>query len=253
MTALPCRDRPSPNQDDRPAETPVDTLILHYTGMTSAAAALDRLCDPTPAAPLPRVSCHYLVEEDGLIWRLVPESRRAWHAGASFWRGHSLLNARSIGIEIVNPGHEWGYRPFPALQMAAVAELCLDILGRHPIPPRNVVGHSDVAPDRKQDPGELFDWQGLAAMGIGLWPETTDGIDSAGPRDALSRAVSLMEQIGYTVDPARPAAALTAFQRHWRQDQVDGLADAGTLARLEAVARAVAEPPNNTPYIIGAR
>nr|WP_051014748.1 N-acetylmuramoyl-L-alanine amidase [Pseudoroseomonas cervicalis] len=211
-------------------------LVLHYTGMQSAQAALDRLCDPAPPAPLPPVSCHYVVEEDGRIWRLVPEARRAWHAGQSYWRGHTLLNARSIGIEIVNPGHEWGYRPFPALQMAAVAELCLDILARHPIPPRNVVGHSDIAPDRKQDPGELFDWEGLAALGIGLWPGEARGESLALPAGAAQRAAELLGRIGYPLDPARPALAIAAFQRHWRQEAVTGQPDAGTLARLAAVA-----------------
>ncbi|WP_235035083.1 N-acetylmuramoyl-L-alanine amidase [Roseomonas sp. 18066] len=238
LPALPCRDRPSPNHDARPEGTPVDTLVLHYTGMQSAAAALDRLCDPAPPAPLRPVSCHYLVEEDGLVWRLVPEERRAWHAGASFWRGHSLLNARSIGIEIVNPGHEWGYRPFPALQMAAVAELCLEILGRHPIPPRNVVGHSDVAPDRKEDPGELFDWQGLAGLGIGLWPEV-DGRDLSAAADAEAQARQLLGRIGFPLDGLALGTVLTAFQRHWRQEAITGRADAGTLRRLAAVAEMV--------------
>lgn len=235
-TALPCRDRASPNHDSRPEGVPVDMLVLHYTGMASAAAALDRLCDPAPPPPLPRVSCHYLVEEDGLIWRLVPEGRRAWHAGISFWRGHDTLNGRSIGIEIANPGHEWGYRPFPALQMAAVAELCLDILARHPIPPCNVVGHSDIAPDRKQDPGELFDWEGLAANGVGLWPRGITGAETAPAPGGVARALPLLARIGYPVDPARPELALAAFQRRWRQETVDGRADAGTLRRLEAVA-----------------
>ncbi|ONG44652.1 N-acetylmuramoyl-L-alanine amidase [Pseudoroseomonas deserti] len=210
-------------------------LVLHYTGMKSAAEALDRLCDPAPPAPLRPVSCHYLVEEDGLVWRLVPEERRAWHAGASFWRGHSLLNARSIGIEIVNPGHEWGYRPFPALQMAAVAELCLEILGRHPIPPRNVVAHSDIAPDRKEDPGELFDWQGLASLGIGLWP-AIDGRDLSAVPDGEARAAALLRRIGFPLDGVDLPTVLTAFQRHWRQDAITGRADAGTLLRLQAVA-----------------
>ncbi len=207
--------RDSPNHDGRPPGAPIDTLVLHYTGMASAAAAIDRLCDPAA-----RVSSHYVVEEGGLVWSLVPETRRAWHAGVSFWRGHRDLNDRSIGIEIVNPGHEWGYRPFPALQMAAVCDLCLDILARHPIPARNVVGHSDVAPDRKQDPGELFDWEGLARNGVGLWP---DPIGAPAPPDALA-------QIGY--DPALdPAVALEAFERHW-----------GTT-RLAAVAAACGPSP----------
>jgi N-acetylmuramoyl-L-alanine amidase len=240
------RQRPSPNQDDRPAGEPIDTLVLHYTGMPTARAALDRLCDPAPPEGLPRVSCHYLVEEDGLIWQLVAEHRRAWHAGRSAWRGHSLLNGRSIGIEIVNPGHEWGYRPFSMLQMAAVAELCLDILGRHPIPSRNVVAHSDIAPDRKQDPGELFDWESLASQGIGLWPAGVAGGNAAMPPDGAARAADLLSRIGYPLDALRPDLAITAFQRHWRQERINGRADAGTLARLEAVAAlAEAAPGEN--------
>lgn len=216
------RDLPSPNHDDRPDGVPVDTLILHYTGMRSGAEAIARLRDPAA-----RVSSHYVVEEDGAVFRLVPEERRAWHAGVSHWRGHTLLNGRSVGIEIVNPGHEWGYRPFPALQMAAVCELCLDLVARHPIPARNVVAHSDIAPDRKEDPGELFDWEGLARNGIGLWPER----DAPAEGDPLT----LLGTIGYRTDLPLPVL-LRAFQRHWRPERVDGIADAGTLARLAAVA-----------------
>src|SRR4051812_4438454 len=215
---------PSPNHDARPTEIPIDTLVLHYTGMQSGAAAIARLRDPGAA-----VSAHYVVEEDGSIHVLVPEERRAWHAGLSWWRGEAALNGRSIGIEGVNPGHEWGYRDFPALQMAAVCELCLEILGRHPIPQRNVVGHSDIAPDRKQDPGELFDWEGLAANGVGLWP----GGEPAPPPPG--QAVALLGTIGYRTDLALPVL-LTAFQRRWRPWLVDGRADAGTMARLAAVA-----------------
>jgi N-acetylmuramoyl-L-alanine amidase len=226
------RDLPSPNHDARPAGAPIDTLVLHYTGMRTAGEAIARLRDPAA-----RVSSHYVVEEDGAIWRLVPEERRAWHAGVSHWRGRAGLNDRSIGVEIVNPGHEFGYRPFPALQMAAVCELCLDILGRHPgTAARDVVAHSDIAPDRKQDPGELFDWEGLAANGVGLWPVGVAGEDAHAPPDGMVRAASLLARIGYRVDPARPETALVAFQRHWRQERVDGVADAGTLARLDAVA-----------------
>lgn len=222
------RDLPSPNHDDRPAGVPVDTLILHYTGMHSGEAAIGRLRDPAA-----RVSAHYVVEEDGAVFRLVPEHRRAWHAGISHWRGNTLLNGRSIGIEIVNPGHEHGYRPFPALQMAAVCDLCLEILARHPIPARNVVGHSDIAPDRKEDPGEFFDWQGLAANGVGLWPET-DG-------DAAGDALEMLATVGYRTDLPLPVL-LRAFQRHWRPELVDGIADVGTLARLAAVAAILHEP-----------
>ncbi len=208
----------------------VDMLVLHYTGMRTGAEAIDRLRDPAA-----RVSSHYVVEEDGRIFRLVPEHRRAAHAGVSHWRGHSALNARSIGIEIVNPGHEWGYRDFPALQMAAVCDLCLDILSRHPIPPRNVIGHSDIAPDRKDDPGELFDWQGLAANGVGLWP----GADPPQP-EAEAALPGLLGAIGYRLD--LPLSMLiTAFQRHWLPGRADGIADAATRARVAAVAAACAE------------
>ncbi|WP_184383517.1 N-acetylmuramoyl-L-alanine amidase [Roseococcus suduntuyensis] len=217
-------DRPSPNHDPRPEGAAVDMLILHYTGMKSGPEALARLRDPEAG-----VSSHYLVEEDGRIFRLVEEGRRARHAGVSHWGGRSALNAFSIGIEIVNPGHEWGYRPFPALQMAAVAELCLDILARHPIPARHVLAHSDVAPDRKEDPGELFDWPGLAKCGVGLWPER----DAEPDADALT----LLGRIGYRTDLPLPVL-VTAFQRHWRPERVDGIADAVTLARMAAVAGA---------------
>ena len=160
-------ERPSPNHDARPDGLAVDILLLHYTGMTSGEAALARLCDPAA-----KVSAHYCIDEDGSVSRLVPEARRAWHAGAGHWAGAGDINARSIGIELVNPGHEFGYRAFPEAQMTALMALARDILARHPIPAARVLGHSDVAPLRKEDPGELFDWQGLAAAGIGLWPET---------------------------------------------------------------------------------
>jgi len=237
MPGLHPRDLTSPNHDARPDGVTIDTLVLHYTGMRSAGEAITRLRDPAA-----RVSSHYVVEEDGAIWRLVPEERRAWHAGVSRWRGREGLNDSSIGIEIVNPGHEFGYRPFPALQMAAACELCLAILARHSaIAARDVVAHSDIAPDRKQDPGELFDWEGLAANGVGLWPKGVHGDAGDVAPDGMLRAVPLLERIGYRVDPARPEIALVAFQRHWRQERVDGLADAGTLARLAAIA-AMCEP-----------
>lgn len=232
--------RPSPNHDERHA--PVDMLILHYTGMQTAQAAIDRLCDSTS-----QVSSHYVVDEDGAIFNLVPEQRRAWHAGMSFWRGHKALNARSIGIEIVNPGHEWGYREFPVLQMAAVCDLCLGVLARHPIPARNVVGHSDVAPDRKQDPGEKFGWEALAKNGVGLWPEGIPDLGTGAPvRDAIGlRDVRLaLTEIGYDVAPGGPldpalSIVLRGFQRHWRPEAITGQADAGTLSRLLGVRRLV--------------
>jgi N-acetylmuramoyl-L-alanine amidase len=219
---------------------PVDTLILHYTGMQSAREAMHRLCDPTAG-----VSAHYLVDEDGAILRIVPEERRAWHAGVSYWRGNTELNGRSIGVEMVNPGHAWGYRDFPVLQLAAVCDLCLAILERYPIPQCNVVAHSDVAPDRKEDPGEKFDWRSLAGNGVGLWP---DGVQDLGIGEPFRDAADLHEvravlcAIGYRVAPegnhdAALAAVLRAFQRHWRPEAITGKADAGTRARLQGLRR----------------
>lgn len=240
--SLSIRDLPSPNQDDRPDGVPIDMLILHYTGMQSARAAVDRLRDPAA-----RVSSHYVVDEDGAVLRLVAEERRAYHAGISYWRGNAELNGRSIGIEIVNPGHEWGYRDFPVLQLASVCDLCLSILSRHAIPARNIVGHSDVAPDRKDDPGEKFDWEGFAKNGVGLWPFDVPDLGTTGiVRDAagLSLVRAGLNQVGYRVapegalDPAL-STVLRAFQRHWRPEAVTGQADAGTLARLYGVARLV--------------
>jgi N-acetylmuramoyl-L-alanine amidase len=210
--------RPSPNHDDR-HDRAIDMLVLHYTGMQGAEAALDRLCDPAA-----KVSAHYLIDEDGTVHALVAEDRRAWHAGVSCWAGETDINACSIGIELVNPGHEFGYRPFPQAQIAALIELCRGILSRHPIPPARVLGHSDVAPARKDDPGELFPWARLADAGIGLWPDTRAGDLDA---DALAR-------FGY--DPNAPREKLiTAFQRHFRPARLTGLWDeecAGLLTSL---------------------
>jgi N-acetylmuramoyl-L-alanine amidase len=231
------REKLSPNHDERTEA--VDMLILHYTGMKTAQEAIDRLSDVEA-----KVSSHYVVDEDGAILRLVPEDRRAWHAGVSYWRGHTALNGRSVGIEIVNPGHEWGYRDFPVLQMAAVCDLCLSILSRHRIPARNVVAHSDVAPDRKEDPGEKFGWEDLARNGVGLWPAGVRDLGSGGAvRDAVGlRPVrAALAHIGYGIapegalDPAL-ASVLRAFQRHWRPEAVTGQADSGTLMRLRAIA-----------------
>jgi N-acetylmuramoyl-L-alanine amidase len=198
-------------------------LILHYTGMPDAASALARLCDPAA-----QVSAHYTVDEDGTVYAHVPEERRAWHAGISHWRGDTDINARSIGIEIVNRGHDHGYRPFPPAQMAAVAVLCRDIMGRHGIAPENVLGHSDVAPARKCDPGELFDWQGLARLGIGVWPEPRPGDDDG---DGVA---GLLGRYGY--DPACPQALL-AFQRHFHPQSLTGEPDRETVRRLRALVR----------------
>ena len=213
---------PSPNHDSREG-TAVDTLVLHYTGMASGAAALDRLRDPAA-----KVSSHYLIDEDGTVHDLVPESERAWHAGVSHWAGAVNINSRSIGIELVNPGHEFGYRAFPDAQIAALTTLCHSILLRHPIPSRRVLGHSDVAPARKEDPGELFPWKRLAEAGIGLWPVAAEARADA----------ALLVRYGY--DPAAPQdKVIAAFQRHFRPRAVTGIWDddcARLLAGLLAIA-----------------
>ena len=161
-------DLPSPNHGERPAGVAVDLVVLHYTGMETAGAALARLCDPAA-----RVSAHYLIDEDGQVFRLVGEERRAWHAGVSCWAGEADVNDRSIGVELANPGHEFGYSPFPEPQLGALEFLLGDILQRRRIHPKRVVGHSDVAPLRKRDPGELFPWRRLAAKGLAYWPAGT--------------------------------------------------------------------------------
>lgn len=228
-------DRRSPNHDARPAGTAVDMLILHYTGMADATAAVDRLCDPAA-----KVSAHYLVHEDGATLRLVDEERRAWHAGQSRWRGRDDINAVSIGIEMVNPGHQFGYRAYGQAQMAAVIELCRDITARHAIPARHVLGHADVACGRRADPGELFDWARLAAAGIGLWPEVavvtgemgmTLRLGDGGP--AVHDIRRALADFGYGVtaegvfdEPFKQA--VIAFQRHFRPRLVDGVVDPET-------------------------
>ncbi|HKF73573.1 MAG TPA: N-acetylmuramoyl-L-alanine amidase [Stellaceae bacterium] len=228
------RERASPNHDARPEGGRIDMLVLHYTGMKTAAEAIDRLCDPAA-----KVSAHYVIDEDGKVWRLVEESRRAWHAGASFWQGTENVNAVSIGIELVNPGHEWGYRAFPEAQMASLETLAKVLIARHPIPADRVVGHSDVAPVRKQDPGELFDWPRLARGGVGLWPT-----EAAAPPADVASAQAMLAAIGYRVPSSRALDdetrnVLIAFQRRFRPTCIDGGLDAETAARLAAMARAV--------------
>lgn len=213
----------SPNQNDRGGQA-IDMLVLHYTGMQSRDAALERLSDPAA-----EVSAHYLIDEAGAVFALVDESERAWHAGVASWRGETNINSRSIGIELVNPGHEFGYRDFPEPQMQALIPLCQDILSRHAIAARNVVGHSDVAPVRKTDPGERFDWQCLATAGIGLWPHVDEatvpvGVDAVGPG---------LADIGYDVTDLE--AAIRAFQRHYRPGLIDGAADVQTRRSIAAL------------------
>ena len=230
---------PSPNFDVRTA--PPDIIVLHYTGMATGQEALDRLRDPEA-----KVSSHYLVEEDGRVFSLVAEERRAWHAGLSFWRGERDVNGRSIGIEIDNPGHEFGYRPFPDAQMAAVIALLGEVRSRWTVEDRNIIGHSDVAPDRKIDPGELFPWKRLAQAGHGLWLEPppapgaplAEGEEGAGVF-ALQAGLT---RLGYDSAPsgkfdAHTTNIVSAFQRHWVQSRFDGVADGETRARLIALLR----------------
>lgn len=211
-------DSPSPNHGERRHDGPVDMLVLHYTGMESGEAALTRLTDPAAA-----VSAHYLIQEDGTVHRLVPEDRRAWHAGRAFWRGVRDVNSRSIGIELVNPGHAFGYRSFPEPQIGVLIDLGREILGRHPIRPGGVVGHSDIAPDRKTDPGELFPWARLAAAGIGVFP--AEGVATDRPLD------DLLAEIGYDPDAADKIAA---FQRRFRPSHIANRADGDCAARAAA-------------------
>ena len=207
--------RPSPNQDAR--RHPVSMVVLHYTGMPSAAEALDRLTDPAA-----KVSAHWVVAEDGQIVQLVDETARAWHAGKGWWRGIADVNSASVGIEIVNPGHEFGYRPFPGVQMEAVEQLVATALNRWGIDRSNVVGHSDIAPARKNDPGELFDWPRLARAGLAT-PIPVGGHD---PNWTDEGTLAAMQRYGY--DIADPRAAVVAFQRRWRPANIDGVIDAET-------------------------
>ena len=221
----------SPNHDARPDGAAVDILVLHYTGMRTAEEALARLCDPEA-----KVSAHYTIARDGRVYRHVPEERRAWHAGVSWWAGERNVNARSIGIELVNPGHEFGYEPFPEPQIAALIDLAHGILSRHPIPASRVLGHSDVAPARKLDPGELFPWPQLAEFGIGLWPEFSPfGSADISTEEAFAR-------LGYGLAPQMDVpfeAVVGAFQRHWRPSKIDGAMDDETAYRLATLVAAL--------------
>lgn len=201
-------DRPSPNFGTRD-DAQIGILVIHYTGLPTAEAALNMLTDPEA-----KVSSHYTIDEDGTVYVHVPESSRAWHAGLSYWAGITDVNSHSIGIELVNPGLELGYRKFSEAQIAALIKLCREILARHPISAARIVGHSDVAPDRKDDPGELFPWRRLARAGIGLWPS----------RRRVGLPAEALAQFGY--DPkAAPEKVITAFQRHYRPRKVTGVWD----------------------------
>jgi N-acetylmuramoyl-L-alanine amidase len=233
--------RASPNHGERKAGVKPDVLVLHYTGMADPEAAVRHLC-----AQGSEVSSHYVVMEDGRIIQCVPEERRAWHAGASLWAGETDLNSRSIGIEIVNPGHDYGYPDFPRRQIAAVTALCRSIFTRHRIPADRVLGHSDIAPTRKKDPGEKFPWKVLHDSGIGLWvrpaPIVKDGpiyvLGDSNP--AIRELQELFARYGYGIEPTGYLDILThdvitAFQRHFRPARVDGIADLSTIETLRAL------------------
>jgi N-acetylmuramoyl-L-alanine amidase len=255
MTALPSPDSalvtkvlPSPNLGTRKDGRRPDMLLLHYTGMKDAASAIQWLCNP-----IAEVSCHYVVMEDGRIFQLAPESARAWHAGRSSWKGETDINSSSIGIEIVNPGHEFGYVDFPDAQIESVTALCRDISSRWSIPPERVLAHSDVAPRRKQDPGEKFPWDRLHAAGVGHFtppaPLTEARSFQLGDEGQPVRAVQAMFALyGYDIEltgdfDAQTEAVVRAFQRHFRPALVDGIADGSTLLTLRELIRTLPQAP----------
>jgi len=234
---------PSPNHGER-RSGPTDILLLHYTGMPDHEQSLAWLCNPES-----NVSSHYFVFEDGRVLSLVPEERRAWHAGASLWTGDSDVNSRSIGIEIANTGHPGGLPTYPDAQIESLIALCREIVGRHPIPPHRVLAHSDVAPGRKLDPGERFPWPQLAAAGIGHWVEPVEiggghlfaRGDSGEPIEALQAMLALY---GYGIDitgsfDQRTEDVVSAFQRHFRPARVDGVADRSTIETLRKLLTAL--------------
>ena len=237
-TAIPCTLRPAANCGERHGGAPIDTIVLHYTGMPDDGEALARL---TSAAS--GVSCHYLVLRDGAIVQMVPETLRAWHAGVSCWRGHKDINSRSIGVEIANPGHEHGYVPFQERQVESVIELCRDICSRHAIEPRNIVAHSDIAPMRKTDPGEFFPWRRLHVAGLGHYvePEPVSGgrfMQEGDQGEPVAALQEMLEIFGYGIDrtgvyDASTSATVAAFQRHFRPGRVDGIADRSTISTLK--------------------
>jgi len=234
-------DTPSPNHDER--TLPITLLVLHYTGMENGAVALKRMCDPTA-----KVSAHYMVEEDGQIFKLVDESRRAWHAGISSWNGENNINSASIGIEIVNGGHDFGLPNFPNAQIHAVIKLSRDIMKRHNISDDGLVAHSDIAPDRKQDPGEKFPWARLADAGIGIWPvvKTKDKRVLLDIRDTGTKHIRSVQgafgYLGYCIKvngilDSTTQMVVEAFQRRYRPTKIDGILDVQTMALLTLLVR----------------
>lgn len=229
----------SPNHGERRGGQRPDMILLHYTGMPQAEAALERLTSPSS-----EVSAHYFVFEDGRIVQMVQESRRAWHAGKSLWAGDTDINSCSIGIEIANPGHDFGYADFPKRQIAAVTALCRSIQTRNTIPPERVLAHSDVAPSRKQDPGEKFPWRTLYESGVGQWVKPAPIMSfgqslSIGDRgEAVANLQETLADYGYGIPTGGEYDSATrdvviAFQRHFRPERTDGVADASTRSTLQ--------------------
>jgi len=229
---------PSPNFNDRDTAVALRYVVLHYTGMKNGQAALERLCDKTA-----EVSAHYMIDEDGRTTQLVDESKRAWHAGSSAWQGVTDMNSASIGIELVNPGHQFGYRQFPSAQIEALKELLLAIFARHRLSATtSLLAHSDIAPERKEDPGELFPWRELALQGFGLWP-APQSVDYGHADDDEIQA--MLRGIGYPCPDTghydrATRAALLAFQRRFEPDNLTGTPEKETTARLRALSRELA-------------
>lgn len=260
------RERRSPNFDARNGA--VRFVVLHYTGMQDAETALKRLCDPAPQAgaypgpwqaadtppeqPLSRVSAHYLVAGDGVTWELVPEAARAWHAGAGAWAGSTTLNDHSIGVEIVNGGHDFGLPPYPEAQIEAVIALLRAVLARHGLPPQAVIAHSDLAPARKQDPGEHFPWRRLAQAGVSIWPpaEPQAGrlpIGAGAQGEPVAHLQRLLAQFGYALEAsgrfdAHTELVVKAFQRRFLPERVDGVADGPVVQALSGLLGRVIAP-----------
>ena len=231
---------PSANFGERNNGAVPDMIVLHYTGMPDAEGAITRLCTPGTD-----VSAHYIVLEDGRVVQTVPESKRAWHAGLGFWAGETDINSLSIGIEIINRGHDWGYPDYPRRQIAAVTALCRGILLRHEMPAHRVLGHSDVSPARKKDPGEKFPWHSLANSGVGHWVRPApigsgENIKLGAEGERVLALQQALARYGYGIETsgqydAATMEVVTAFQRHFRPERVDGITDHSTLTTLQAL------------------
>ena len=225
---------PSPNFEERPPGIDIKLLLLHYTGMQSSSAAKERLCDAKS-----KVSAHYLIDENGEIFSLVGEEKRAWHAGIASWHNEKDINSISVGVEIVNRGHEFGYTKFMEPQMIAVEALCKDIIKRHSIPASGVLGHSDVAPSRKRDPGELFDWERLASNGIGIWPKVVP-VEPNFQMGSIKNCQTDLRAIGYGLEltgylDKATRNTIIAFQRHWLPSLLTGKFDIETAWRIRSL------------------